>query len=133
MLGRVGLTDLDGLYSDISPEFIRKDEFDIPEAMSEQEIRRRFSELASCNIPLKVFCGAGACDHYSPAVIPAIISRSEYLTSYTPYQAEVSQGTLRYIFEFQTMMAELTGMDCSNASMYDGATSAAEAALMSVA
>ena len=133
MLGRVGLTDLDGLYSDISPEFIRKDEFDIPEAMSEQEIRRRFSELASCNIPLKVFCGAGACDHYSPSVIPAIISRSEYLTSYTPYQAEVSQGTLRYIFEFQTMMAELTGMDCSNASMYDGATSAAEAALMSVA
>lgn len=133
MLGRTGLASLDDLYSDVPQDVLFKGDFSIPEAMSEPEVRRRFDELASANVRLKIFAGAGACDHYSPAVIPAIISRSEYLTSYTPYQAEVSQGTLRYIFEFQTMMAELTGLDCSNASMYDGPTSAAEALMMTVA
>ena len=133
MLGRTGLASLDDLYSDVPQDVLFKGDFSIPEAMSEPEVRRRFDELASANVRLKIFAGAGACDHYSPSVIPAIISRSEYLTSYTPYQAEVSQGTLRYIFEFQTMMAELTGLDCSNASMYDGPTSAAEALMMTVA
>ncbi len=133
MLDRIGLKSADELYSDVPQNVIYKGEFDIPDAMSEMEVRRKIGDLASRNVRLKIFCGAGAYDHYSPAVIPAVISRSEYLTSYTPYQAEVSQGTLRYIFEFQTMMAELTGMDCSNASMYDGPTSAAEAALMTVA
>ena len=133
MLDRIGLKSVDELYSDVPQNVIYKGEFDIPDAMSEMEVRRKIGDLASRNVRLKIFCGAGAYDHYSPAVIPAVISRSEYLTSYTPYQAEVSQGTLRYIFEFQTMMAELTGMDCSNASMYDGPTSAAEAALMTVA
>lgn len=133
MLDRIGLKSADELYSDVPQNVIYMGEFDIPDAMSEMEVRRKIGDLASRNVRLKIFCGAGAYDHYSPAVIPAVISRSEYLTSYTPYQAEVSQGTLRYIFEFQTMMAELTGMDCSNASMYDGPTSAAEAALMTVA
>ncbi len=133
MLSRIGVASLDALYSDVPCDVLFKGEFDIPDAMSEMEVRRRFSELASRNTALTVFCGAGAYDHYSPAVIQSVISRSEFLTSYTPYQAEVSQGTLRYIFEFQSMMAGLTDMDCSNASMYDGPTSAAEAAMMSVA
>ena len=133
MLDRAGLDSLDGLYSDVPEDVLFKGEFDLPDAMTEMEVRRRFEEIASMNVPLKVFCGAGAYDHYSPAAIQTVISRSEFLTSYTPYQAEVSQGTLRYIFEFQTMIAELTKMDCANASMYDGATSAAEAMLMAKA
>ena len=133
MLDRAGLDSLDGLYSDVPEDVLFKGEFDLPDAMTEMEVRRRFEEIASMNFPLKVFCGAGAYDHYSPAAIQTVISRSEFLTSYTPYQAEVSQGTLRYIFEFQTMMARLTGMDCANASMYDGPTSAAEAAMMMAA
>ena len=132
MLGRIGLESMDGLYSDVPEDMIFKGDFEIPDAMSEMEIRRRFSELAAKNVGLSVFCGAGAYDHYSPSVVQAIVSRPEFLTSYTPYQAEVSQGTLRYIFEFQSMMAGLTGMDCSNASMYDGPTSAAESVMMSV-
>ncbi len=132
MLGRIGLESMDGLYSDVPEDMIFKGDFEIPDAMSEMEIRRRFSELAAKNVGLNVFCGAGAYDHYSPSVVQAIVSRPEFLTSYTPYQAEVSQGTLRYIFEFQSMMAGLTGMDCSNASMYDGPTSAAESVMMSV-
>lgn len=133
MLSKIGAVSLDDLYADVPEDMLFKGSFDIPDAMSEMELRRKFDGLASMNIPLKVFCGAGAYDHYSPAVVPAIVSRAEFLTSYTPYQAEVSQGTLRYIFEFQTMMCMLTGLDCSNASMYDGPTSAAEALLMSVA
>ena len=133
MLGRAGAASLDDLYSDVPEELRFKGEFDLPDAMSEMEVRRHFEKLAAANTPLKVFCGAGAYDHYSPAVIPYIVSRAEFLTAYTPYQAEISQGTLRYIFEFQSMMTELTGMDCANASMYDGATAAAEAMLMSVA
>ena len=132
MLERIGLGSMDGLYADVPADMLFNGEFEIPDAMSEMEVRRRFKELSSMNTQLVVFCGAGAYDHYSPSVIKSVISRSEFLTSYTPYQAEVSQGTLRYIFEFQTMMAGLTGMDCSNASMYDGPTSAAEAVMMAV-
>ena len=133
MLGRIGAGSLDGLYSDVPQEFIFKGEFDLPEAMSEMEVRRRFAEMAERNRKLTVFCGCGAYDHYSPAVIPYLTSRAEFQTAYTPYQAEVSQGTLRYIFEYQSMITMLSGMDCSNASMYDGATAAAEAMMMSIA
>ena len=101
--------------------------------MSEQQVRDYFEALASKNTKLKVFVGQGAYDHYTPAVIPYITSRSEFLTAYTPYQCEISQGTLRYIFEWQSMICALTGLDCANASMYDGPTAAAEAMRMCVA
>ncbi|MGM9704906.1 MAG: aminomethyl-transferring glycine dehydrogenase subunit GcvPA [Prevotella sp.] len=133
MLAKAGMTSLDELYADV-PECIRfKNEYDLAPAKSELELRRYFEQLCSRNQLLTVFAGAGIYDHYTPAVIPSIISRSEYLTSYTPYQAEVSQGTLHYIFEYQSMMAELTGMFISNASMYDGSTATAEAAIMAIA
>ena len=133
MLERIGMKSLDELYADVPDGVLFKGDYDLPDAMSEMEVRRYFGDLDKSNRQLTVFGGCGAYDHYSPAVIPAIIGRGEFLTAYTPYQAEISQGTLRYIFEFQTMIAELTGMDCANASMYDGATSAAEAMLMAMA
>lgn len=132
MLKVAGVKSLDDLYSDV-PESIRfKDEYDIPEAKSELEIRELLENYGMLNDQLISFAGAGVYDHYIPSVVPNIISRSEYLTSYTPYQAEISQGTLHYIFEFQSMMAELTGMEISNASMYDGTTATAEAAMMAM-
>lgn len=127
MLERISLSSLEDLYSDVPSDFIYKGEYDLPEAMSEEELRRFFGELAKKSPKKKVFVGQGAYDHYTPSVIEYICSRSEFLTAYTPYQAEISQGTLRYIFEYQSMICELTGMDVSNASMYDGATAAAEA------
>ncbi len=133
MLERIGVGSLEDLYSDVPQKFIYKDEYELPPSMSEMEVRQYFEDVAKADKRLKVFVGAGAYDHYSPAVIQHIISRSEFLTAYTPYQPEISQGTLRYIFEFQSMVCGLTGMDCANASMYDGATAAAEAALMCVA
>lgn len=133
MLKQAGMNSLDDLYADV-PEQIRfRGEYDLPEPMSETEIRSLFERLGEKNRRLTVFAGAGCYDHYTPAVVPNIISRSEFLTSYTPYQAEISQGTLHYIFEYQSMMAELTGMDVSNASMYDGSTATAEAAIMALA
>lgn len=133
MLKQAGMNSLDELYADV-PEQIRfRGEYDLPEPMSETEIRSLFEKLGEKNRRLTVFAGAGCYDHYTPAVVPNIISRSEFLTSYTPYQAEISQGTLHYIFEYQSMMAELTGMDVSNASMYDGSTATAEAAIMALA
>lgn len=133
MLAKVGVDSLDGLYAEV-PESIRfKGDYDLPEGKSEMEIRRFFDALGNENKQLTCFAGAGTYDHYTPSVIPAIVQRSEFLTSYTPYQAEISQGTLHYIFEYQSMMAELTGMDVSNASMYDGTTATAEAMLMCVA
>lgn len=133
MLKQAGMNSLDDLYADV-PEQIRfRGEYDLPEPMSETEIRSLFKKLGEKNRRLTVFAGAGCYDHYTPAVVPNIISRSEFLTSYTPYQAEISQGTLHYIFEYQSMMAELTGMDVSNASMYDGSTATAEAAIMALA
>ncbi len=135
MLERIGMKSLDDLYADIPQEvyYSLDKEYDLPSAHSEEEIRRRFAELESRNRNLTIFVGAGAYDHYAPAVVPYLLQRSEFITAYTPYQAEISQGTLRYIFEFQSMIASLTGMDCSNASMYDGPTAAAEAVMMALA
>ncbi len=133
MLDRIGVSSLDSLYADVPADFIYKGEYDLPDALSEQEVRAFFEGLASKNSSLKAFVGAGAYDHYTPSVVPYIISRSEFLTAYTPYQCEISQGTLRYIFEFQSMICALTGLDVSNASMYDGPTAAAEAMRMAVA
>ena len=133
MLERIGVESLEDLYSDVPQDVIYRKEYDLPDAMSEHQVRQYFDFLASQNQKMTCLCGLGAYDHYSPSVIPYITSRAEFLTAYTPYQPEVSQGTLRYIFEYQSMIAELTGMDCVNASMYDGATAAAEAVMMSVA
>lgn len=133
MLERIGVGSLDDLYSDVPDKFIYRGEYDLPDAMSEQQVRSFFESLDKKDLHLKVFAGAGAYDHYTPLVIPYICSRSEFLTAYTPYQAEISQGTLRYIFEYQSMICALTGMDVSNASMYDGPTAAAEAMMMAVA
>ena len=133
MLEKVGVKSLDELYAQI-PESIRfKGDYDIPLGASEMEVRQVFEKLGSENKQLTCFAGLGVYDHYTPSVIPSLLQRSEFLTSYTPYQAEISQGTLHYIFEYQSMMAELTGMDISNASMYDGTTATAEAMLMAVA
>jgi len=133
MLRRIGVSSLGDLYSDVPEEFLHKGEYDLPDALSEQEVRTFFEKLDAQNTKLTVFVGAGAYDHYTPSVVPYITSRSEFLTAYTPYQAEISQGTLRYIFEYQSLICELTGMDVSNASMYDGPTAAAEAMMMAVA
>ena len=133
MLDRIGVGSLKDLYSDVPQDVIYREEYDLPDALSEFEVRQYFEGLAEHNTSLFCLCGLGAYDHYSPSVIPHIISRSEFLTAYTPYQPEVSQGTLRYIFEYQSMITGLTGMDCTNASMYDGATAAAEAVMMAMA
>ena len=133
MMEKVGVDSLDALYAQI-PEAIRfRGDYQLPSGMSELEVRDLFEKLGSQNKQLTCFAGFGVYDHYMPSVIPSLLQRSEFLTSYTPYQAEISQGTLHYIFEYQSMMAELTGMDISNASMYDGTTAAAEAMMMAVA
>lgn len=130
MSEKCGLTSLDDLYADI-PEAIRfRKEYNLPEALTELDLRDLFGKLNAAQTALTSFAGAGCYDHYAPSVVQSIVSRSEYLTSYTPYQAEISQGTLHYIFEYQSMMTELTGLDISNASMYDGATATAEAVMM---
>ena len=133
MLQRVGVDWLDDLFAEIPEEVRFRKDYDIPLSASEMEVRQLFERMGACNRQLTCFAGMGVYDHYTPAVIPNLLSRSEFLTSYTPYQAEISQGTLHYIFEYQSMMAELTGMDVSNASMYDGTTAAAEAMMMAVA
>ncbi len=133
MLGKCGMESLDDLYADIPDSLRLKRDSDLPPQMSENEVRDYFMDLAMTNRPLTCFAGAGFYDHYAPAVVRSILSRSEFLTAYTPYQPEVSQGTLQYIFEYQTMMSELTGLPVSNASMYDGTTAVAEAMLMCVA
>ena len=133
MLDKIGVSSLEELYSDVPSDFIYKGDYDLPEAMTEQQVREFFEDRAAENPRLKVFAGAGVYDHYTPSVVPYITSRSEFLTAYTPYQPEISQGTLRYIFEYQSMICALTGMDVSNASMYDGPTAAAEAMRMAVA
>ena len=133
MLNIVGIDSVDALYAQI-PESIRfRGDYKLPSEMSEMEVRDLFAKLGSQNEQLTCFAGMGVYDHYTPSVIPQLLQRSEFLTSYTPYQAEISQGTLHYIFEYQSMMTELTGMDISNASMYDGTTAAAEAMMMAVA
>lgn len=132
MLSRIGVESVESLYGDVPQEVIFKGEYDIPSSMSEIELRRHFSGLASKNTPLTVFAGCGAYDHYSPSTIAHLLARSEFYTAYTPYQPEISQGTLQYIFEYQSMISELTGMEATNASMYDGATAAAESMFMMV-
>lgn len=133
MLKRIGVSSVDDLYSDIPQEVIFREEYNIPSAMSEIELRRHFQELAGKNRSLTVFAGGGAYDHYSPSTVAHLLQRSEFYTAYTPYQPEISQGTLQYIFEYQSMISELTGMEATNASMYDGATATAEVMFMMVA
>ena len=133
MLEKAGVKDLDGLYAQILDDIRFKGDYNLPSEMSEMEVRDTFDKLGSQNRQLTCFAGFGVYDHYMPSVIPSLLQRSEFLTSYTPYQAEISQGTLHYIFEYQSMMAELTGMDISNASKYDGTTACAEAMMMAVA
>lgn len=132
MLERIGLNTMDDLYSDVPQSVILKG-YNLPSSKSEIEIRNYFGKLGQKNQKLTVFAGAGAYDHYAPSAIAAITSRQEFLTAYTPYQPEIAQGTLQYIFEFQSMICELTGMDCANASLYDGSTATAEAMFMAVA
>lgn len=124
---------LDDLYSDVPQQLRLKQPYRLPQQLSEKEVRDYFASLRSQCTNLVCFGGAGFYDHYSPAVIASITGRSEFLTAYTPYQPEISQGTLQYIFEYQTMMAALTGLEVSNASMYDGSTATAEAMMMCVA
>lgn len=133
MLARCGVGAVEELYSDVPSELLMKGDYDVPSQMSEKEVRDFFLNLDDANARLTCFAGAGFYNHYTPAVIDSLLSRSEFLTAYTPYQPEISQGTLQYIFEYQSMMAELTGLPVSNASMYDGATATAEAMMMTVA
>lgn len=134
MLEVIGVKSLDDLYGEVPEELKFKGQLNLPSAMSEHEVRATVKGLAGMNEMVHgCFAGYGSYDHYQPSVVPYITARSEFSTSYTPYQAEISQGTLQYIFEYQTMMADLTGMDISNASMYDGSTATAEAMLMCVA
>ena len=132
MLKAAGAKTVHDLFADV-PEAARfKREYELPEALSETDLRLFFEQLTAPDNTRQLVCfaGAGCYDHYAPSVVQNLIQRSEFLTSYTPYQAEISQGTLHYIFEYQSMIAELTGMDIANASMYDGATATAEAAMM---
>lgn len=122
---------LDELYADVPEQLRLARPYNLPEELSEKEVRDFFKALAQENhSDLTCFAGAGYYDHYSPSAVASIAARSEFLTSYTPYQPEISQGTLQYIFEYQTMICRLTGMEISNASMYDGATATAEAMLL---
>lgn len=132
MLKVINVKSLDDLFVDVPQEIKEKLEYNLKEPLSEHQLLLEMGEKAQKNANLKIFRGAGAYDHYTPAMIYNLVSRSEFLTSYTPYQPEISQGTLQYIFEFQSFIAELTGMEVANASMYDGATSTAEAMLMAV-
>jgi glycine dehydrogenase subunit 1 len=129
MLGVIGVETLDDLFADVAPK--QSEELNLPPAASEYETLREVDAMAKENVAgLPVFLGAGAYDRIVPSAVGAIISRGEFLTSYTPYQPEISQGTLQSIFEFQSIISELTGLEVSNASVYDGANAVAEAALM---
>jgi len=131
MLDEIGVSSIDELFATIPAEYRLTGELKIPRQMGEQEIVEFFRRAADRNADgYASFLGAGAYRHYRPVVIDALVQRGEFLTSYTPYQAEISQGTLQAIFEFQTMICELTGMEIANASMYDGSTGSAEAVMM---
>ena len=132
MLNAIGVASTDDLFAPV-PESLRLNALNLPPGISEMEAMAFVQSLTDCGseTPLS-FLGGGAYDHFSPSVVDAIISRGEFFTAYTPYQPEVSQGTLRAIFEFQSMICELTNMEVANASMYDGASALAEAVLMSV-
>ena len=132
MLDAIGMDSVEDLFADI-PEKVRNPDLNLPKAMSELDLRAYASELSSRNASAgeyTSFLGAGSYWHHIPAVVSSIASRGEFMTAYTPYQPEVSQGTLQVAFEFQSMICQLTGMDVANAGMYDGSTSLAEAALM---
>ena len=131
MLNAIGLGSFSELYKDVPGEMYLSDGLNLPAGMSELEVRRKISVMADKNTVFKtILRGAGAYDHVIPSIVSYIPAKEEFLTAYTPYQAEMSQGILQSIFEYQTMMCELTGMDVSNASVYDGATAAAEAVAM---
>jgi len=133
MLAVIGAASIDDLYIDVPASARRGGTVDLPNHLGEMEVERALSTMAARNRAAgqgPFFCGAGAYRHHVPASVDHIIQRSEFLTSYTPYQPEIAQGTLQYLFEFQTQVAALTGMDVANASMYDGSTGAAEAVMM---
>ncbi|MGG5255080.1 aminomethyl-transferring glycine dehydrogenase subunit GcvPA [Neobacillus sp. SM06] len=134
MLEAIGASSIDDLFSDIPEKVKFKGEYHLKPAKSETALMRELSQMASRNADLKTnvsFLGAGVYDHYIPIIVDHVLSRSEFYTAYTPYQPEISQGELQAIFEFQTMICELTGMDVANSSMYDGGTALAEAAMLS--
>ena len=133
MLATIGARAIDDLFQDVPAKARLTAPLDLPDHQGELEVERAIGALAARNVPISSamsFLGSGAYRHHVPAAVDAIIQRGEFLTSYTPYQPEISQGTLQYLFEFQTQVALLTGMDVANASMYDGATACAEAVLM---
>ena len=131
MLESIGMHSFDELYADIPEKLRFKDGLSLPSGLSELEVSRKMEEIAEKNTQFThIFRGAGSYHHYIPAIVKQVTSKEEFITAYTPYQAEISQGLLQSIFEYQTMICELTGMDVSNASVYDGATAAAEAAAM---
>src|SRR5258706_7400964 len=133
MLGVIGAPDIDALFADVPAAARKKELFDLPLHAGELEVERELGALAAMNRPAgdgPFFCGAGAYRHHVPASVDHIIQRSEFLTSYTPYQPEIAQGTLQVLFEFQTQVAALTGLEVANASMYDGSTGCAEAVMM---
>jgi glycine dehydrogenase subunit 1 len=133
MLAAIGVASVDDLFVDVPPSARRDQPLDLPLHATEWEVERRLRDLAGRNLTAGAapfFLGAGAYRHHVPAAVDALIQRGEFLTSYTPYQPEVSQGTLQYLFEFQTQVAVITGMEVANASMYDAATATAEAAAM---
>jgi len=133
MLAEIGAKSIDDLFSVIPAEYRLNRDLDVPRQQGESEIIDYFKAAGQKNATnFASFLGAGAYRHYRPVIIDSLVQRGEFLTSYTPYQAEITQGTLQAIFEFQTMIAELTGMDVANASMYDGSTGAAEAVMMAV-
>src|SRR6201994_3060693 len=133
MLKAIGANAIDDLFAIIPAEYRLTRDLDVPRQMGESEIIDFFKAAGQKNATdYASFLGAGAYRHYRPVIIDSLVQRGEFLTSYTPYQAEITQGTLQAIFEFQTMIAELTGMDVANASMYDGSTGAAEAVTIAV-
>ena len=133
MLTEIGAASIDDLFAVIPAEYRLDRDLDVPRQHAESEIVAYFRAAGQKNATdYASFLGAGAYRHYRPVIIDSLVQRGEFLTSYTPYQAEITQGTLQAIFEFQTMIAELTGMDVANASMYDGSTGAAEAVMMAV-
>jgi glycine dehydrogenase subunit 1 len=133
MLDSIGVANVDELFADVPNGKLMRQLPDLPRARGEMEVERELSRLAARNVPassVPFFVGCGAYRHHVPATVDHLIQRSEFLTSYTPYQPEISQGTLQALFEFQTQVAMLTGMEVANASMYDGSTATAEAVLM---
>ncbi|MDQ4134950.1 MAG: aminomethyl-transferring glycine dehydrogenase subunit GcvPA [Pseudomonadota bacterium] len=133
MLARIGVTTVDELFSDVPRDALLTEPLDLPRRKGEMEVERILGRMAAKNVAassVPFFVGAGAYKHHVPASVDHLIQRSEFLTSYTPYQPEIAQGTLQYLFEFQTQVAALTGMEVANASMYDGSTGTGEAVLM---